>query len=232
MKILALSDIHGNLRTLDHILAEHSDAALILVAGDLTNFGGAKEAEEILHSLCSHPAWPSVCLVPGNCDPLPARRILSGSGLDVDGTGLSTDFCRIAGAGGGLRRAGLTSYERTEEELGQALRRGLAAAAADRAIGKEGSESPLVVLTHNPPYGTNADRRADTHVGSHVFSTIMAEACPTLWVCGHIHESRCVSLEDGTLIVNPGPCSAGSCAIIDLRVGPGGRNLSEAALAT
>ncbi|PKL05800.1 MAG: hypothetical protein CVV53_07620, partial [Spirochaetae bacterium HGW-Spirochaetae-9] len=84
-------------------------------------------------------------------------------------------------------------------------------------------DKPLIVLTHSPPYGTNADKHGEAHVGSQSFARLMLEFCPAVWICGHIHESRCVSLEDGTLVINPGPCNAGCYGILEIQIGPGGK---------
>ena len=48
MIIVALADIHGGLDYLPAISSELEAADLVLIAGDITNFGGADEAERIL----------------------------------------------------------------------------------------------------------------------------------------------------------------------------------------
>jgi Icc-related predicted phosphoesterase len=59
---------------------------------------------------------------------------------------------------------------------------------------------------------------------------MLLEYAPDVWICGHIHESRCVSLEDGTLVVNPGPCGSGCHAILEIKEGPDGKALVRAEL--
>jgi uncharacterized protein len=214
-KILVLSDIHGRLDSLRSVLADNRDIALVLVAGDLTNFGGFDAAKAVIEELETLAGNPPIALVPGNCDPLPARKAMEASGYCLDGHFKSFGFCGVAGAGGGLRRAGITSFERTENELRDSL---------TRALGESlpaASPSPLIVMTHCPPYGTNADRIRETHAGSVTFADLMLAWTPALWVCGHIHESRCISREDGILVVNPGPCALGRFAVVEIKEGRG-----------
>jgi uncharacterized protein len=223
-KILVLADIHGHVEELRHVLFSNPGISLILVAGDLTNFGDAKAAATILAELKAAPDSPDVALVPGNCDPLAARREFESSCFSVDGGRRDFSICRVAGTGGGLRRAGITSFERTEDELKDSLKEAL----GDTVQGD--ASLPLIVLTHSPPYGTNADSVRGFHSGSKAFAEIMSARMPAIWVCGHIHESRCISREDGTLVVNPGPCASGCCAVIEIKEGPGLPKLAGAYL--
>ncbi|MCX7026953.1 MAG: metallophosphoesterase [Spirochaetes bacterium] len=223
-KILVLADIHGRVKSLGRVLSKNTDISLVLVAGDLTNFGDEEAAAQVLAELEAMTGKPPIAIVPGNCDPLPARRLMERSGHYLDGGLLILPFCRVAGAGGGLRRAGMTSFERTEDELRSALETALADLASI-----EGN-LPLIVLTHSPPYGTNADLIRETHAGSVAFAELMSVREPELWVCGHIHESPCISLEDGTLVVNPGPCATECFAVIELKEGPGRISLAGAYL--
>lgn len=224
-KILVLADIHGKLDALRQVLGANGDADLVLVAGDLTNFGGGEVADAVLAELLAAAPSRRIALVPGNCDPPQARRRMEESGLCVDGRSAGYGICRVAGVGGGLRRAGITSYERTETELSDCL-----AAALKSATAVE-NEAPLIVLTHSPPYGTNADRVRYSHSGSEAFARLMTSTRPAAWICGHIHESPCVSLEDGCLVVNPGPCAAGRYAVLRIQEGPDGPKLAGAFLA-
>jgi Icc-related predicted phosphoesterase len=209
-KILVVSDIHGHGESLKAVLAANDGAELVIVAGDLTNFGNAADAREILDILeqAGFPFPPAV--VAGNCDTLAARRCIFSSGRGLEGCLRELPYATLTGAGGGLRRAGITSFERSEAELHDAL--------APQLFESERNEvrRPLIVVTHSPPYGTNADRRGESHVGSGEFASLMALHKPEAWVCGHIHESRCVSLEDGTLVVNPGPCGSGCFAVLEV----------------
>ncbi|MFA6365696.1 MAG: metallophosphoesterase [Candidatus Hydrogenedentales bacterium] len=223
-KILLLSDIHGRGDMAAAIIAGHPDLDYVLIAGDITNFGDVKSAEAVIDALCSDGKRRCVYLVAGNCDPLSVRTFFRAEGFETEGHARELPFASFVGVGGGLRRAGLTSFERTESELNEALTSQLSSLIAkDR-------KKPVVVLTHTPPYGTNADRHGEMHVGSREFAKAMVEYGPDVWICGHIHESRCVSLEDGTLVINPGPCSCGSHAVLEISESPDERKLVRASL--
>jgi uncharacterized protein len=210
-KILVLADIHGHADLAEAAVARNSDAECIFIAGDLTNFGSEESARHVIKALRADGRTRAILMVAGNCDNDSVRKYIETEGLNVEGRVLDFPFGRLVGAGGGLKRAGITCFERTEKQLAEALSRQLAAA-AEKAL----KPLPLVVLTHTPPYGTNADQRGDWHVGSKAFAALMIEYLPKVWICGHIHESRSISLEDGTLVVNPGPCGAGFYAVLEI----------------
>lgn len=223
-KALALADIHGNAGNVEAIIHRHSDAEYVFIAGDLTNFGNEGDARRVVEALSCDGRRRTVAAVSGNCDPLSVRRFLGAEGYDIEGKIMELPVGRVVGAGGGLKRAGITSFERTEDELRNALLDQLL------AVRQKPSRLPLIVLTHTPPYGTNADKRHDRHVGSREFASLIQEYGPKIWICGHIHESPCVSLEDETLIVNPGPCGHGNYAIIQFAAEPEGRGTIRAEL--
>lgn len=216
-----LADIHGR----DDMAARASnavpDAHIVLVAGDVTNFGDEKSARKVIQALRAREPSRKILAVSGNCDPEPVRRYLVNSGLALEANSEQLSFGCIVGVGGGLKRAGITSFERTEEDLDQAMR---------HAIESSLKTGMTIFLTHTPPYGTNADRNRERHVGSRSFSSHLIKSVPDIWISGHIHESRCVSLEDGTLIINPGPCGEGYFAVVDLREESGEFKVANAAL--
>jgi uncharacterized protein len=86
----------------------------------------------------------------------------------------------------------------------------------DAAKPELGSGKPLIVVTHAPPRGSGADLRKSVHVGSTAFADALERLRPTLWVCGHIHESPCASYSGATLVLNPGPAREGRYAIARL----------------
>ena len=207
---LILSDIHGHVEKAAKIAQRYAGIPYVFIAGDITNFGTQEDAGKILKEIQNAAGASTVIFaVSGNCDPVSVRKYLRGQGADIEGRLTEYPEFMLVGSGGGLKRpVSLTCFERTEEDLESALEPFLQEFRNSRA------EKPLIVMTHTPPYGTNADKRYGRHVGSTSFSYLLSEYVPSLWVCGHIHESRCVSYEDDTLIVNPGPCSEGLYAIV------------------
>jgi Icc-related predicted phosphoesterase len=199
MELLALSDIHGAGRMLAKIMDLSSQIDLILIAGDITDFGSEHELDALL-SLLERFAG-RIAAVPGNCDRQGARERLVERGISADGRLFETQGLLIAGSGGSVMRTGLTPYERHDGELASSL--DLALSAVD---GRAAAGSPLVVLTHNPPRCS----------GSPALREILDSLEAPLWVCGHIHESRSIELVGKTLVVNPGALIDGHYALISL----------------
>src|ERR1700751_6301638 len=66
MKSISFGDVHmatGNLRRMGEVLR---DTDLIIVSGDLTNFGGIADARRVLDDV--RQACPHVLALPGNLD--------------------------------------------------------------------------------------------------------------------------------------------------------------------
>lgn len=222
MRILALSDIHGHAERLERILGSAGEVDLVLVAGDLTDFGGAAELDLVLAAMDGQAG--KIVAVPGNCDKRAARERLEELGLSADGRLVERPGALVAGVGGSLLRTGFTPYERYDEELAEALQTALDEAALLH------SDAPVIVLSHQPPRGTGADERRGASTGSHELRAILELEEPLLWVCGHIHESPCAFRVGSCLVLNPGPAGEGAWAIVELEREGGGPWYAEAEL--
>jgi Predicted phosphoesterases, related to the Icc protein len=217
MRILAIADIHGSAESLAAFAPLAREADLLLLAGDLTDFGGENEAEALLEIL--GPFKDRLLMVPGNCDRLGAREAMARSGASIDGQAARVGGALVAGVGGGSRHNGVTPYERRDEELAAALEAGLKSARGrgpERGLGPDAADLPLVVLTHQPPRGSGADDRKGSPVGSPALRALLDRLTPVLWVCGHIHESPCAKALGRTLVLNPGPLREGRYAEVRL----------------
>jgi uncharacterized protein len=221
MRILCLSDVHGDFSSVGALKPLVKRADLIAVAGDLTDFGGKEDVDAFFAALgrqSEGKPLPPVVTVGGNCDRPGARKRLEELGASVDGSSRAFGFGAasiiVIGSGGGSFHTGITPYERREAELAASLESGLSALQS-----YAGKASPLMVITHNPPWGTEADQRRGGHVGSRAFRDLLDALQPLLWLCGHIHESRSVSRCGSTLLVNPGPLREGYCAFATLDEG-------------
>lgn len=203
---LAVADLHGRADLLARIVAAHPEAGIVFIAGDLTAFGNADDARAVIAATCDDGVARDAIAVAGNCDPASVQDFLSAAGASAESRALDLGWLRVAGAGAGLRHHGQTPFERDEVALESALVAGLSALGASRG--------PLVVLTHTPPHDTAADLRFGRHVGSRAFGALLAEHGPELWICGHIHESRCAGRAGRTLVLNPGPAAHGMYALL------------------
>ena len=71
MKLLALSDLHGDYSHVESIIDKAGDIDAVLIAGDITDFGPDEKALELL-GMFKVP----VLAVPGNCDNPSLLKIL------------------------------------------------------------------------------------------------------------------------------------------------------------
>jgi Icc-related predicted phosphoesterase len=208
MKLLCLSDIHGEGAGLKDILAECSSSAVdaVVVAGDLTHLGGYAEAQSILAPLLDS-GIPLLC-VAGNMDGVEARRLIIEKGIDLHGRGVVVGGFGFLGLGGGPPSAFGTPWELPPMEARAALSAGLAAVV----------HCPhRVLVSHAPPRGTKIDRSfAGLHVGSLPVREFILAGSVDLCICGHIHEASGEDSLGRTLCVNVGPFKNGSYALVDL----------------
>ena len=66
MKIVSITDLHGRIDKLEKLFRTCGAVDLTLITGDLTDFGGRDEAEEVVDAV---RRWcPEVLAVAGNCD--------------------------------------------------------------------------------------------------------------------------------------------------------------------
>ncbi len=173
MKLLIFSDIHGDAKSLEKLMAMEAD--YYVCAGDLANWSrGLDEMGEILKS-----RGEQVYVIPGNhetegqiaamCEKFGLRNLhgayIEAGGFHVVGMGYSnpTPFD--------------TPGEYTEEEFAQKLH------AFDGL-------KPMIAICHAPPHGTRLDRITNLrHAGSKAVREFLLREEPRYFFCGHIHEA-------------------------------------------
>ncbi|MFA4646887.1 metallophosphoesterase [Pyrococcus kukulkanii] len=201
MRVLAITDIHGNYREVKTLAGELDDFDVILIAGDITHFGNGREAEKILSPLLG--TGKPLLAVMGNCDGRDVLKTLEKLGISVHNKRVEVRGVGIVGFGGSNVTPFSTIWEFSDEEIYESLRRNY----------KEGD----IILTHAPPYGTKLDKTfSGVHTGSRGLRKFIEENQPPLCICGHIHEGRGVERIGRTIAVNPGPLSRGYYAMVDL----------------
>jgi Icc-related predicted phosphoesterase len=172
MKVLIFSDLHGDTRSLERILALPAD--IYISAGDLSIFGrGLDRFGELLRPL-GERAW----VLPGNHETHQESQ-------DFCRRYRLVDFHRQVRSLGATKWAGLgysnptpfdTPGEYSEEEIAEAL------------IPFEGLD-PLYLVVHFPPRGSLLDEVAPgLHAGSQVLREWVERVQPAYLFCGHIHE--------------------------------------------
>ncbi len=173
MKILIFSDIHGDLRALERIVAQPAD--LYINAGDLSTFRrGLDRCGEALG-----PLGERLWMLPGNHETHDDTRALCQrfGFVDFHGQVKKLGATQWAGLGYSNITPFNTPGEYTEDEIAKAL------ASFDGIAG-------LYLVVHFPPHGTMLDEFAPgKHAGSTTLRAWVERVRPAYLFCGHIHET-------------------------------------------
>ncbi|MFZ3383589.1 MAG: metallophosphoesterase [Candidatus Methanoperedens sp.] len=199
MKLLALSDLHGDYSHVGSILDKAGDIDAVLIAGDLTNFGPDEKALELL-GMFKTP----VLAVPGNCDNPTLVNILDENKNTIN---LHNSLHKIGdltfiGLGGSNPTPFNTPFELSEKKISEYV---------GTLLGR--SKGRMILLSHAPPKNTT-DKLPHGNVGSESLARYLGRF--DLIVCGHIHEARGIVRVNGTQVVNPGMASKGQGAVITI----------------
>ncbi|MGA8224664.1 MAG: metallophosphoesterase [Candidatus Acidiferrales bacterium] len=177
MKILIFSDIHGDLRALEKIIAQPAD--IYVAAGDLSTFGRALDrCGEALK-----PLGERLWVLPGNHE---THEETSAFCKQFGFFDFHRQVRTLPSASGATHWAGLgysnitpfkTPGEYSEDEISKAL------------AAFEGFE-PLYLVVHFPPQRTKLDEFAPgKHAGSPTLRAWVERVQPAYLFCGHIHEA-------------------------------------------
>ncbi len=206
MRILALSDIHGNFKAVKKILERESACDVILLCGDLTTLGTAKEVVDALQQIRSR-AVPLLA-VAGNMDSPDIDAALVAGDCSINGTGKKIGDVGFFGVSAAPLSPLHTPYEIPEDEILLKAKRGWNEIKDVRR---------KVFVPHAPPRKTTLDR---TFLGSHVGSTsiraFIEQYEPDVVVCGHIHEARGIDTLGRVRMMNCGQAAKGYYGIIEI----------------
>ena len=194
MQILAISDIHGRQNFNAEIKELMSSVDVIVIAGDLTNFGHAKDASSILQNIQLYNE--NILAVPGNCDHPDINDTLISMGMNLHGVMRTIHNTAFYGLGGSGKTPFSTPQENSETGITSILNR----------YNKDDDLQYHVFVSHAPPAQTKLDRTfLGTHAGSKAIREFIGKFQPDVVICGHIHESRGVDMIGPTRMINPGP---------------------------
>ena len=183
-----------------------TSADLILLTGDLTNFGRRDEATKVFDAIRIINA--RVLAVHGNLDYPEVKDYLEEQNVSLHGRGLSRGDLHLVGIGGSNFTPFHTPSEYSEEELARTMEQGIA---------ELGGRRPFVLVSHPPPAGCAADRlKSGIHAGSSSVRRCIDQYAPPLCLCGHIHEARSETSLGPTRIINPGMLRDGGWIEINL----------------
>jgi Icc-related predicted phosphoesterase len=190
MRILAFADMHGSLAALKTIKekAASENVDCILCAGDFTVFG--KDMNALLKSF--DDMGKPFLLIHGNHEDEDDLRKKSKEFKHIKFIHSAT--CRknnylFFGWGGG----GFSKTDKQFEQFTQTSTKEIR------------PNDKLVLIAHQPPYGTTTDTISGNKTGNKSFNTFIEKYRPDLVICGHIHEN--FNKEDRigkTRIINPG----------------------------
>jgi len=200
MKILVLSDIHGSntglMTTLE--LCQRHQPDLVVICGDITQFGPHEWAEKYLKRIPIQAA-----ALPGNCDPIDLDRTIEESGaINLHRRSEMISGIPFIGAGGADYTPFNTIFEFGDDTFADWL----------NPILRENA----VLVTHAPAYGILDTIHSGKHKGSRGLRTIVDRWKPILMLSGHLHDARGVIEHKGTVFVNPGPAKDGYGALVEL----------------
>ncbi len=205
MRLLAVSDFHGKPESKLNLskCVERGDFDVLVIIGDLTQFGPISAGEEVLEPVRGLKV-PVLC-IPGNCDPKSIVEVLEKWGINLHGKRIKLGEWVFLGLGGSNITPFNTPFEFTENEIWENL----------SSLWKE--DQRAVVVTHAPPFNSSVDLcKGGAHAGSKSVRRFIEEKKPILNLCAHIHEARGVERIGETLVVNPGPLFEGYAAHVVL----------------
>ena len=202
MKIIAITDIHGRYDNLSKLANEMREVDVVLLCGDVTNFGTALEAKTIIDVIKRFNE--NVLVVPGNCDPMDVGEYMVDAGISLHERLVLINGVCFVGVGGSVPCPSRTPNEVGEQQLAASLRKSVESMKPGR---------PLVLVSHQPACLTAVDIAGGSrHVGSQAIRDFIEEYEPILAFSGHIHESVGVDYIGKTRLVNPGPLVCGGYA--------------------
>ncbi len=210
MRIIAFGDIHMSLGNFDKI-PNISSADLLILTGDLTNYGSRPEARDILNRILE--VNPHVLAQVGNLDEFAINDYLDALNMNIHGQArlFRRGVC-LMGCGGSNPTPFATPTEFSEKEIGRTLEQAYFQARnfIELAEPLEHHQIPLILVSHTPPLDTALDLLPDgSHVGSSAVRSFIEQNQPPLCLTGHIHEAKGSDCIGETLILNPGMIGSG-----------------------
>lgn len=203
MKLLALSDLHGDYSYVRAILKKAGDFDVLTISGDLTNFGPDEKVNELL-DMFNGP----IMAVPGNCDNVSLLKILDMKTISLHNSFHTIGEYTFVGLGGSNPTPFNTPFELSEKKIGESI-----GTLLSKLNNNNITNNRIILISHAPPRNTT-DRVAGGNVGSEALERFLGRF--DLIICGHIHEARGQVRINGTVVVNPGQGSKGQAALITI----------------
>jgi uncharacterized protein len=202
MRILAVSDLHGDLGSVREALAQFRPGAL-LCCGD---WGDPGEVDEPALREITSPL--PVVTTFGNHDAMEVlARLRNADGSPVLlGQGEVRAFAglRVAAIGGIWAKSHRLPHYVTDEDV----------ATFASKIARDGPVD--VLMTHGCPIGLADLTPSGRHGGQRCFLDASRAIAPRLHLCGHLHVAHERLLKDGRKVLNVGATPEGSVVVIEV----------------
>lgn len=190
MKILAFTDLHGNLRRFNRLefLIKIKKPDILICAGDISWF--SKYINLIAKKLDSSNL--PILIIPGNHETEENIELISKKFkniININKKLYSYDNFQFLGWGSGGFGQVNKEFEKQFEKIKSNIK----------------NQKKFIFISHAPPYNTKIDKVKNSHVGSISIRKFIEFASPVLAISGHIHETE--HLEDkikSTRVLNPG----------------------------
>jgi len=193
MKLLVFSDIHGDSDALEKLKkkAKEEKADALVCAGDLSFFGS-----NLSFIIKSFNIGIPLIIVPGNHETNSQMNSLKEKFVhNIHQKSLKLDSVLFLGCGGSSFTPFNTPFEMSEKEFATSISK----------LKTQDHQLKIVLLTHEPPYGTILDYLGE-HAGSKSIRKFIDKHQPDYCICGHFHENEGLKDKVGrTIVMNPGP---------------------------
>lgn len=198
MKILSIADIHGSQYRLNILLdnIEKYFPDLVVICGDITQFGPADVAINLLNQI-----KVKTLAIHGNIDPQDILRAIDESNaINIHLKSVFVNKIQFLGIGGNINDQDFSNLIITNNNKN-----------LDEII-----KNSTILVTHIPPYGLQDKAFLGFHSGSKKIKDIVNKHNPRLVLCGHIHENPGYIKYKNSIIVNCSIGKTGGGALIEI----------------
>jgi hypothetical protein len=204
---IGVGDIHEDISLLNEI-PDLTDAAGVIISGDITNRGGRRRADQLLKAVSAINS--NIYAQIGNMDRAEITDYLDEKGWNIHAKGkpLAEDI-GIMGVGYSTPTPFKTPSEVPDAMLGKWL-----------SIGYEQIKHlpKLILVAHDPPFGSKtAELPSGENVGNKSVLEFIQRVQPDICLTGHIHEANTEDFIGKTKVLNPGMLCMGGYALIRLK---------------
>ena len=159
LRFLGISDIHYHEPLAINKIIDFLDREkieLVVVSGDLTTFGNAKAVKKVLTEL--NQINKQIFYIQGNMDSKDSGDFSFENIIPLHGRAYNFAGYNFVGIGGSTKTPVFTPYTMSEITLKNLL---------EEAIKKVDNKEPIILVSHNPPLNSDADKLTNgKHVGS------------------------------------------------------------------